>query len=282
MPISDRTSWVNINDKQCSVRRQCQLAEISRNRVYYKAVPESLENLAIMRAIDERYLNHPEYGYPRMTDWLRDEGYKVNSKRVARLMRSMGLQAITPGPHTSKPSKEHKKYPYLLKNKAITHPMQVWSIDLTYVPMDAGFMYLTAIIDWRSRYIVAWDLSNSMDADSGITTLKRAIVLYGEPEIFNSDQGVQYTCGEFLNVLEDHEILISMDGKGRALDNIFIERFWWTIKYENIYPRNYDNGLDLFNGIESFINYYNHERGHSSLDKFKPVDIFYGREKITA
>ena len=273
VPALTRSGWIDLADRSYSIRRQCRLAELSRSKIYYDPVPESKDNLALMRIIDERYLKHPEYGYPRMTDWLNEQGYDVNHKRVARLMSVMGLQAITPGPHTSKPSQEHRKFPYLLRNKAITHPNHVWSIDLTYIPMDSSFMYLTAIIDWYSRYIVSWELSNTMDADAGISALEGAISAYGQPEIFNSDQGSQYTCNEFLKVLESREISISMDGKGRALDNVFIERFWWTIKYENIYPRNYVDGHALYHGLDEYVDYYNEERNHRSLDKFKPAVV---------
>lgn len=282
IPIGTRSRWIDLNDTSYSIRHQCRLAELSRNRIYYDPVPESKENLMLMRLIDERYLLHPEYGYPRMTDWLNEQGKDVNHKRVARLMIIMGLQAITPGPHTSKPCREHRKYPYLLRNKAITYPNHVWSIDLTYIHMDSGFMYLTAIIDWYSRYIVSWEISNTMDAEAGIAALESAIEIHGQPDIFNSDQGSQYTCNEFLKALENRDILISMDGKGRALDNVFIERFWWTIKYENIYPKNYIDGHELYHGVRNFVDYYNEERNHSSLDKFKPADIFYGREFLRA
>jgi putative transposase len=274
LPVSDRRNWVEA-DSNYSIRRQCKLAGISRTPFYYEAVPESEENLLLMRLIDERYMCHPEYGVPRMTDWLCDQGEHVNHKRVARLMQLMGLQAITPGPHTSKPTKGHKIYPYLLRNVDITSVNQVWSTDITYIPMRSGFMYLTAVIDWYSRYVLSWELSNSMDSDFCVSALKQALSDYGNPDIFNTDQGAQFTSKEFTGVLLDQEILISMDGRGRALDNVFIERLWWTVKYENIYPKDYDNGHSLYSGLDRYFSYYNEERKHSKLDKKTPSKIFF-------
>lgn len=226
-----------------------------------------------MRKIDERYLNRPEYGVPRMTDWLNDEGYLVNHKRVARLMKLMGIQAITPGPHTSKPHPGHKIYPYLLRNVPIERVNQVWSTDITYIPMQRGYLYLTAVIDWFSRCVLSWDLSNSMEAgfctEALLHSLKR-----GSPEIFNTDQGSQYTSDEFTRELLNRDITISMDGRGRALDNVFIERLWWSVKYEDVYPKDYRNGRELHDGLARYFTYYNLERKHSSLGKKTPAEIF--------
>jgi putative transposase len=228
-----------------------------------------------MRLIDEQYLRHPEFGYPRMTDWLQDKGYRVNHKRVARLLRIMGLQAITPGPHTSKPAPEHKIYPYLLRNMIIDHVGQVWSTDITYIPMRYGFMYLTAVIDWYSRYVLAWELSNTMESLFCVNALKHALTK-GTPEIFNTDQGSQFTSEDFTEVLLDKNIAISMDGRGRALDNVFIERLWWTVKYEDIYPKSYSDGHELYHGVNRYFDYYNMERKHSALDKHTPFEVFSG------
>jgi len=228
----------------------------------------------LMRMIDEQYMRHPEYGYPRMTDWLNDQGYCVNHKRVSRLMRKMGLQAITPGPHTSKPAPGHKIYPYLLRNKEIEQTNQVWSTDITYIPMRRGYMYLTAVIDWFSRYVISWELSNSLDSIFCVSALERALET-GTPEIFNTDQGSQFTSHAFTSVLREHAIQISMDGRGRALDNVYCERLWWTVKYENVYPRNYDDVRSLYSGLGDFFTYYNNERKHSALDKKVPAEIFY-------
>ncbi len=228
-----------------------------------------------MRLLDEQYLRHPEFGYPRMTDWLQDKGYPVNHKRVARLLRIMGLQAITPGPHTSKPAPEHKIYPYLLRNMTIDQVGQVWSTDITYIPMRYGFMYLTAVIDWHSRYVLAWELSNTMESLFCVDALKHALTK-GTPEIFNTDQGAQFTSEDFTEVLLDKNIAISMDGRGRALDNVFIERLWWTVKYEDIYPKSYSDGHVLYNGLNRYFDYYNMERKHSALDKRTPFEVFSG------
>jgi putative transposase len=228
-----------------------------------------------MRLIDEQYLRHPEFGYPRMTDWLQDKGYPVNHKRVARLMQIMGLQAITPGPHTSKPAPEHKIYPYLLRNLTIDKVGQVWSTDITYIPMRYGFMFLTAIIDWYSRYVLAWELSNTMESLFCVDALKHALSK-GTPEIFNTDQGSQFTSEAFTDVLLEKNIAISMDGRGRALDNVFIERLWWTVKYEDVYPKSYSDGHTLYHGLKRYFDYYNTERKHSALDKHTPHEVFSG------
>ncbi len=236
---------------------------------------ESEENLRLMRLIDKRYLDRPDYGSPRMTDWLQDQGYAVNRKRVARLMNLMGLQAITPGPHTSKPGSGHTVYPYLLRGVAINHPNHVWSTDITYIPMKAGFLYLTAVIDWYSRYVLSWELSNSMDSHFCVVALERAISRGSQPQIFNTDQGSQFTSKEFTEVLKSRDIVISMDGKGRALDNVFIERLWWTVKYEDIYPKDYLDGKSLFDGLTAYFRYYNEERKHSKLDKQTPSQVYF-------
>ena len=274
LPLSTRKSWVELSPKY-SIRRQCRLAGVSRSDIYYQPAIETETNLALMRLLDEQYLRHPEFGYPRMTDWLQDKGYPVNHKRVARLLRIMGLQAITPGPHTSKPAPEHKIYPYLLRNKTIDQVGQVWSTDITYIPMRYGFMYLTAVIDWHSRYVLSWELSNTMESLFCVDALKHALTK-GTPEIFNTDQGSQFTSEDFTEVLLDKNIAISMDGRGRALDNVFIERLWWTVKYEDIYPKSYSDGHVLYNGLNRYFDYYNMERKHSALDKRTPLEVFSG------
>ena len=273
LPLLVRKEWVE-RDPQYSIRRQCRLAGISRSVIYSEPASETEANLALMRLIDEQYMRHPEFGYPRMTDWLRDQGHKVNHKRIARLMRLMGLQAITPGPHTSKPAPEHKIYPYLLRGVNIDRVGQVWSTDITYIPMQFGFMYLAAVIDWYSRYVLAWTLSNSLDTLFCIDALEQALTK-GIPEIFNTDQGAQFTSEAFTKVLLDRkDIAISMDGRGRALDNAFIERLWWTVKYENVYPKCYSDGHELYHGLSRFFDYYNRERKHSALGKRTPFEVF--------
>jgi len=262
-----------VEDEHYSLRRQSRLAGIPRASAQYDPVPVSPEDLLMMRLIDEQYLRHPEYGSPRMTDWLHDQGHAVNHKRVERLMRVMLIQAITPGPHTSKPAPGHKIYPYLLRNVEIERVHQVWSTDITFVPMKKGFMYLAAVIDWYSRYVLAWQLSNTMDSSFCVQALRGALT-QGRPEIFNTDQGSQFTSGDFTGELIKKEIAISMDGRGRALDNVFIERLWWTVKFENIYPKHYGDGRELQRGLSEFFTYYNNERKHSSLDKRTPHEVF--------
>jgi putative transposase len=227
-----------------------------------------------MRLIDERYMHYPEYGSPRMTDWLQEQGYGVNHKRVCRLMRKMGLQAITPGPHTSKPAPGHTIYPYLLRNVDIERVNQVWSTDITYIPMHRGFMYLTAVMDWHSRFVLSWELSNSLESAFCVSALEQSFA-YGTPEIFNTDQGAQFTSLEFTGALLARAIAISMDGRGRALDNAFIERLWWSVKYENVYPKCYADGAALYQGLKDYFCYYNEERRHSALDKKTPSEVFF-------
>jgi len=223
-----------------------------------------------MRLIDAQYLKTPFYGAPRMAWWLNEQGHGVNRKRVARLMRVMGLQAVLPGPHTSKPHPEHRKYPYLLRDLAIGAPLEVWCADITYVPMSRGFMYLVAVMDWFSRYVIAWDVSNSMESDFCVVVLKRALKK-GHPGIFNTDQGVQFTSEEFTDALDRAGVRISMDGRGRALDNVFIERLWRSVKYEDLYLREYADGHALHAGLARYFRFYNHERPHSALDNLTPA-----------
>jgi len=256
-----------------SIRRQCRLAGVPRSGIYYDLVPETKENLLLTGLIDKQYMQHSEFGSPRMTDWLRDQGHEINRKRVVRLMQRMGLQAITPGPHTSKSAPGNKIYPYLLRNLEIERVNQVWSADITYIPMRNGYMYLTAVIDWYSRYVLSWELSSTMESIFCIDALERALA-HGKPEIFNTDQGSQFTSNAFTGVLLDENITISMDGRGRALDNVFIERLWWSVKYEKVYPESYADGHELYRGLESYFDYYNHERQHSALDKRTPAEVF--------
>jgi len=271
--LASRRNWIEAN-RLYSFRRQCRLAGLSRSVIYYEPVPESTENLLLMRLIDKQYMERPEYGNPRMTDWLHKQGYAVNHKRVARLMRTMGLQAITPGPHTSKPAPGHKIYPYLLRGVAIERVNQVWATDITYIPLQKGYMFLTAVIDWYSRYVLAWELSNTLDSTFCVSALEQSLG-FGKPEVFNTDQGSQFTSEAFTKVLLGNQISISMDGRGRALDNVFTERLWWTVKYEEVYPKDYADGQSLHHGLERYFEYYNHERNHSALDKKTPAEVFF-------
>jgi len=239
-------------------------------------VPESPLNLTLMRLIDEQYLKTPFYGYLKMTAYLREiKQYQVNHKRVYRLMRRMGLRSVAPRPRTSVSNPEHKIYPYLLRDVKITRPNQVWSTDITYIPMARGFMYLVAVIDWHSRFVLSWEVSNTLDVDFCLTALERAFE-HGTPEIFNTDQGVQFTSNAFTGRLTEADVQISMDGRGRYVDNIFVERLWRTVKYENIYLSDYDTGLDLFAGLAAYFDFYNYERLHQSL-KYKTPAYVYGK-----
>ena len=229
-----------------------------------------------MRLIDEQYLKTPTWGSRSMRNHLRRLGYKINRKRVQRLMRLMGLEAIYPRPKTSRPHPEHKVYPYLLRNLNIDRPNQVWTTDITYIPMSRGFMYLVAVMDWHSRKVLAWRLSNTMETDFCVEAVEEAIRRYGTPEIFNTDQGSQFTSDDFTGVLKDHGIAISMDGRGRALDNIFIERLWWTLKYNYIYLRSFENGSHLRKGLRGWFSFYNQERFHQALDNLTPDEVYYG------
>ena len=253
-----------------SISAQCQLLTLTRSGFYYIPTGESEENLAIMRALDEQYFSTPFYGVLRLTALLLLAGFKVNKKRVRRLMKLMNWQTIYREPHTTISDKTHYKYPYLLRGLKIERCNQVWAMDITYIPMKTGFMYLTAIIDLHSRYVVQWSLSNTMSAEWCAEVLKEAIKNHGVPEIFNTDQGSQFTSEVFINTLIGNGIKISMDGKGRALDNIFIERLWRSVKYENVYLNVYENGLSLWKGLDQYFQFYNHERLHQSLDYHTP------------
>lgn len=226
-----------------------------------------------MRQIDEVYLEHPTFGSRMMTQWLKRDGHVVNRKRIRRLMRRMGLEAIYPRPRTSVPAAEHRIYPYLLRHRLVARPDEVWCADITYVPLSRGFMYLVAIMDWHSRYVLAWRLSNTLDADFCIEALQEAL-RRGRPEIFNTDQGAQFTSRAFTGVLAKADIQISMDGRGRALDNVFVERLWRTVKYEHVYVYGYETAPELAAGLARFFDFYGHERPHSGLDYRTPWEVY--------
>lgn len=228
-----------------------------------------------MRLMDEQYLKRPHFGEPNMTWWLNKQGHHVNHKRVERLMRVMGLQATVPGPHTSRPHPEHRIYPYLLRGMKIRAPDEVWCSDFTYVPMQRGFMYLVAVMDWFSRYVIAWGVSNSMEAGFCVAALEAALAT-GTPGIFNTDQGSQFTSEDFTMPLLDSDVRISMDGRGRALDNVFIERLWRSVKYEDIYLRDYADGHALHAGLARYFRFYNHKRPHSALANGTPARCHRG------
>jgi putative transposase len=263
------------NHPTLSIRCQCDLIGLNRSTFYWQPAGESSLNLALMALIDKEYTRAPFYGYRKMTVRLNKQpGYHVNHKRVARLMAKMGLQAIYPGPKTTVSHPRHKKYPYLLRGLEINRPNQVWAADITYVPMPHGFMYLVAIMDWFSRFVVAWQLSNTLDGAFCVDALRQAL-LHGQPEIFNTDQGVQFTAYDFTDELQSANICISMDGRGRFLDNIFVERLWRTVKYEDIYIKEYATVPSLFTGLSDYFDLYNYERPHQSLNYCTPADIHF-------
>lgn len=259
-----------------SVRRQCALLGIHRSRLYYEGVSETSENLELMRLIDGQYLKTPFWGSRNMREFLRRRGYAVNRKRIQRLMRKMGLEGLAPGPSTSRPAAGHKVYPYLLKDVFIERPNQVWSSDITYVPLRGGFLYLVAVMDWYSRHVLSWRLSNSLDVEFCVEALEEALET-AHPEIFNTDQGSQFTSREFTERLLRASIAISMDGRGRALDNVFIERLWRSVKYEDIYLKGYESGADCQKGLTSYFRFYSHERPHQSLDYRTPWEVHTSR-----
>ena len=259
-----------------SVLRQCRLLNINRSTYYYKKRPIKPIDLKLMELIDKQYLKTPTWGSRSMRNYLRRLGYKVNRKRIQRLMRLMGLEAIYPKKKTSRPHPDHKIYPYLLRNMNIDRPNQVWATDITYIPMTRGFMYLVAVMDWYSRKVLAWRLSNTLDTEFCVDALEDAINRFGTPDIFNTDQGAQFTSKSFTGVLKRHDIKISMDGRGRVQDNIFIERLWWTVKHHYIYLHTFDNGTQLRIGLREWFEHYNHERSHQALDSMTPDEVYYG------
>jgi len=263
-----------------SIQRQCRLLGLSRSSYYYRPKGETALNLELMRLIDEQYTKIPFYGSPKMTLWLRAQGYVVNHKRVERLMREMGLQAVYPKPNTSKPSPGHKIYPYLLRDVEIDHADQVWSADITYIRMSRGFLYLVAMMDWFSRYVLSWRLSNTLESSFCVEGLEAAL-RFRKPEIFNTDQGTQFTSGDFSGILKDREIAISMDGRGRYLDNIFVERLWRSVKYEEVYLHDYQTPGEAYLGLKRYFEFYNTERFHQSLDGKTPYEVYSSKSEKT-
>lgn len=259
-----------------SIARQCKLVGIGRSSYYYEATGESPLNLHLMRLIDEQFLETPFYGARQMARHLRGLGYTVSRKRVGRLMRLMGLSALYCRPKTTVPHPEHKVYPYLLRNVAVTEPNQVWCADITYIPMRRGYLYLVAIMDWYSRKVLSWRLSNTMDVSFCRSALEEALAKYGPPKIFNTDQGSQFTSFEFTGALKDAGIAISMDGKGRWMDNVFIERLWRSLKYECVYLNAFETGSEARAGIGKWMSFYNGSRPHSSLGGLTPEKVYTG------
>jgi len=274
-----RRSWIKPNEP-LPVVRQCELASVTRSTVYAHRQPAETDetDLLLCRLIDEEYTRRPFYGGRRMVIFLKRQGHEVNRKRVQRLMRVMGLAGMAPGPHTSRPHPEHKVYPYRLRGIAVTRPNQVWSTDITYIRLAHGFAYLVAIIDWYSRKVLSWRLSNTMEADFCVDCLEEALRRHGQPEIFNSDQGTQFTSTAFTDVLKREGITISMDGRGRALDNIFVERLWRSLKQEDIYLRGYADMGELTLGLTEYFMFYNEERPHQSLTYQTPNQVYDTRQ----
>ena len=260
--------------KALSIRRQCDLLELPRSTFYYLPATESKENLRLMRLLDKQYLKTPFWGSRNMTTWLRQAGHRINRKRVQRLMRLMGLEGLAPRPTTTKPTPGHRVFPYLLRNVEITHADHVWSTDITYIPMRNGYLYLAAILDWHSRYVLSWRLSNRLDSTFCLEALEEALT-QSQPEIFNTDQGSQFTSLAFTSRLLDRAIAISMDGRGRALDNAFIERLWRTVKYENIYLKDYVSVDEVYEGLKEYFWFYNRERFHQALDNQTPYQVYH-------
>ena len=262
-------------DQNLSIFQQCRLLNINRSTYYYKKRPIKPIDLKLMELIDKQYLKTPTWGSRSMRNHLRRLGYKVNRKRVQRLMRLMGLEAIYPKRKTSRPHPDHKIYPYLLRSLKIDRPNQVWAADITYIPLSRGFMYLVAVMDWHSRKVLSWRLSNTLDTDCCVEALEDAINRFGTPDIFNTDQGAQFTSRAFTDVLKEHDIKISMDGRGRVQDNIFIERLWWTVKYHYLYLHTFDNGTQLRSGLREWFRHYNEERSHQALDNLTPDEVYF-------
>jgi len=258
-----------------SIRRQCELLGVNRSSLYYQPKPVSPETLDIMDRIDSRYTETPFYGVERMTAQLKREGLSIGHNRVRRLMRLMGLMAVYPKPNGSKRHPEHKIYPYLLREATIERVNQVWSADITYIRLMMVFVYLVAIMDWFSRYVLGWAVSNSLDSSFCIDSLERAL-LVGSPEIFNADQGSQFTSCDFTSILEKAGVAISMDGRGRVFDNIFSERLWRTVKYEEVYLKEYGDVKDAIDGLGAYFDFYNNRRLHQSLDYRTPAEVYFG------
>ena len=273
-PMRERRQQIHTAHKVPRTRR-CELLEVARSSAYYRPEPVSETDLMLMRLIDEIHLQWPFYGRRRICGELEDRGHVVNRKRVQRLMRQMDLRALYPRRRTSQPGKGHKIYPYLLRDLAIERPNQVWASDICHLPMATGFMYLVAIMDWHSRRVLSWRVSNTLDTDFCIEALEEALQRFGAPEIFNTDQGSQFTSAAFTGVLKDHGIKISMDGKGRWVDNVFVERLWRSVKYEDVYLRAYATPTELRVGLDRYFKFYNTKRRHSALDRRTPDAVYF-------
>ena len=279
MSVEFRRSLITPEDEYLSIRQQCAVLEINRSSLYYEPCEVNEEDQKLLNLIDEEYTRHPFYGSRKLVVYLRGLGFEVNRKRVRRLMSILGIAGISPGPNTSKRNQAHKIYPYLLGGLEIIRPNQVWATDITYIRLLNGFCYLVAIIDWFSRRVLAWRLSNSLETHFCLEALQEALKGYGAPDIFNSDQGCQFTSEEWIVCLKAHSIEISMDSKGRALDNIRVERFWRSLKYEDIYLKHYETMQEARTGIQLYVLFYNTERFHQALKYKTPHEIYFGSLK---
>jgi putative transposase len=277
LDLSVKKELIDMNHPQLSIKQQCALIGLNRSSYYAKPVWLEPQELQVLNRMDEIFTEHPYYGNRRMMHVLRAEGYMIGRKKVRRYYQILGIEAIYPKMNLSKRNQEHKVYPYLLRGLEISKPNQVWSMDITYIRLKTGFVYLCAIIDWHSRYVLSWRLSITLQSDFCIEALQEAIVIHGKPEIFNTDQGVQFTSTHFIQVLKDHSITISMDGKGRALDNVFIERFWRSLKQEKIYRIDLISVKEAREAIKEYMEFYNHHRMHQSLGYIPPVKVHYGQ-----
>jgi len=275
LPVEAKRELIELGGQGLSVVRQCALVGLARSSLYYQPAGVSEENLGLMRLLDEQYTRTPFYGIRRMTAWLKGQGHEVNHKRVARLMETMGLETIYPKPRTSQPSLEHRVYPYLLRDVKVERPDQVWSTDITYIRMARGFVYLVAVLDWYSRYVLAWELSVSLDLGFCLETLDRALGR-GQPELFNSDQGSQFTSRQFTERLLVRGVRVSMDGRGRALDNVFVERLWRSVKQEEVYLKDYATVPVAVASLGDYFRFYNRERLHQSLGYRTPEAVYRG------
>lgn len=273
MPLSTKRQLIDVHHPELSIKDQCDALGMARSTFYYEEAQETEFNMLLMRKIDEIHLRRPFYGYRRMTAELINMGYRANRKRVRRLMEKMGVLTLYPKRKLSTPIKDIKKYPYLLRGVTISRINQVWSTDITYIPLAKGFLYLVAVMDWFSRYVLSWELSNTLDEEFCLEALESALKM-GKPEIFNSDQGSQFTGNRFTNRLELAKISISWDGKGRALDNVFIERLWRSLKYEKVYPECFENALEAYKGLREYFIFYNEKRPHQSLNYSTPLRVY--------
>ena len=273
--LEQRRSWINPQPQRLSIRRQCQLLGLAAASYYYRAEPEPAQNLRYMRWLDEEYTRYPFYGVRKLTFGLQQQGQAVGPKRVRRLLRTMGLMAVYAKPRLSLNPLAHRRFPYLLKGVAMVRPNQVWSTDITYIRLRGGFVYLAAVLDWYSRYVLAWELSISLEADFCVAVLERALTDQ-RPEIFNTDQGVQFTSAQFQAPLLAAQVRLSMDGRGRAFDNIFVERLWRSVKYEEVYLKDYRNVAEARHGLNQYFSFYNEQRIHQALDYRTPQNAHYG------